>query len=82
MLTEVFIVLERKYSVPANTWCQERSWRKIGAMMEANVEQALDALSFAVFVGVLGWSKGAVDSLLVDVRNDLRNPDIHAFATV
>lgn len=76
------IVVERKYSVPANAWCKDRLWSKIGSMMEANILSLMEALSSAVIVGLLGWTKEATSSLLAEAKADLRNPDIHVFLTL
>jgi hypothetical protein len=76
------IVVERKYSVPVNAWCRARLWRKIGGMMGDITLRSVESVSFDVLVGILGWSKEAVESLLANVKIDLQNPNIHAFSTL
>lgn len=40
---------------------------------------ALQAVSMMIFTQVLGWSSAEVELLLVGVRKDLKNRDIHAY---
>jgi hypothetical protein len=40
---------------------------------------ALEGFSLAVFTRVLGWKKEEVETFLVQVRNDMKNPKIHAY---
>ncbi|KAI0480937.1 S-adenosyl-L-methionine-dependent methyltransferase [Xylariaceae sp. FL0804] len=72
-------VTERKYAVPTNAWAPGRSLQKLGQMMTTNWLTILDALTYPLFTGVLGWPASAVDALLKKVRRELEDPQIHSF---
>lgn len=40
---------------------------------------ALEEFSMALFMHILGWSKGQVEGLLDDVRRDMQDKEIHAY---
>jgi hypothetical protein len=44
-----------------------------------NVLQGLQALSLMSFGAGLGWSAAEVEALLIDVRKDIQNRNIHAY---
>lgn len=53
--------------------------KQIGALMMVNYMEALEAMTFAMFTSVLGWSIEEVQVFLVGVRDDLRKKDVHAY---
>ncbi|KAI1141890.1 S-adenosyl-L-methionine-dependent methyltransferase [Hypoxylon sp. FL0543] len=75
-------IVERKYAVPTNTWPPGKQSQKIGAMQRNNTLQVIDVYSLSVFSQGLGWSKDALDRLLVDVRKDIENTRIHSYSTL
>ncbi|KAI2468651.1 S-adenosyl-L-methionine-dependent methyltransferase [Annulohypoxylon bovei var. microspora] len=75
-------IVERKYAVPTNTWPPGKQSQKIGAMQKSNTLQVIDVYSFPVFSNGLGWSKDALDRLLVEVRKDIENTRIHSYSTL
>lgn len=40
---------------------------------------ALEGFSMAPFTRVLGWTREEVELFLVDVRKEMKNPQIHAY---
>lgn len=50
-----------------------------GAWTQMNFLQGLQGLSLMSFGAGLGWSAAEVETLLVDVRKDIRNRNIHAY---
>lgn len=44
-----------------------------------NMAPALEGFSMALFTRVLGWSKEEVQTFLIDVRKELKDPKIHAY---
>ena len=44
-----------------------------------NMESGLSAFSVAFFTRVLGWTLEEVEVFLVDVRNEMKDPKIHAY---
>lgn len=75
-------IVERKYAVPTNTWPPGKQSQRIGAMQRANTLQIIDVFSWPVFSNGLGWSKDALDRLLVEVRKDIENTRIHSYSTL
>ncbi|KAK4234771.1 Phosphoethanolamine N-methyltransferase [Achaetomium macrosporum] len=72
-------VVQVEYKWPTNTWPKDKKHKEIGAWNLTNMTAALQALSLMIFTTVLGWSVEEVELLLVDVRKDLKNRDIHAY---
>jgi len=50
-----------------------------GLWTHENLAPALEGFSLAAFTRVLGWQKEEVETFLVQVRKDLKNPKIHAY---
>ncbi|KAI0888266.1 S-adenosyl-L-methionine-dependent methyltransferase [Annulohypoxylon maeteangense] len=75
-------IVERKYAVPTNTWPPGKQSQRIGAMQRANTLQIIDVFSWPVFSNGLGWSKDALDRLLIEVRKDIENTRIHSYSTL
>jgi hypothetical protein len=44
-----------------------------------NMTPSLEGFSMALFTRVLGWSKEEVETFLIDVRKDMKDPKIHAY---
>lgn len=40
---------------------------------------ALEGFSMALFTRILGWSKEEVETFLIDVRKEMKDPKIHAY---
>ncbi|KAK4208054.1 S-adenosyl-L-methionine-dependent methyltransferase [Rhypophila decipiens] len=70
-------VVEEKW--PINTWPRDKKYKEVGAWVQENIQQGLEALSLALFTNVLGWSPEQVQLLLVDVRKDLKKREYHAY---
>lgn len=51
----------------------------IGMWNLENTTPALEGFSMALFTRVLGWSKEEVETFLIDVRKEMKNPKIHAY---
>jgi hypothetical protein len=49
---------------------------------QENLAPSLEGFSMALFTRVMGWTKEEVESYLVDVRKELKNPRIHAYLPV
>ncbi|KAK8109086.1 S-adenosyl-L-methionine-dependent methyltransferase [Apiospora sp. TS-2023a] len=73
-------ITERRYPVPVTCWAPGKRLQRIGALMRQNTAVVLEMYSETVFVGVLGWTKEELHTLMRDVRNDLLNNNIHCFA--
>lgn len=75
-------VTERKYAVPVNPWPPGKQLQKIGDMMATNLNIILEPISMPVFMGILGWSRDQLDSLLHEVRKEIADTNLHAFMTL
>lgn len=65
---------------PINSrWPQSKYDKEIGMWSMVNTLDALEALTIAPFTRSLGWSQEAVQTLLVGVRKDVKDVNIHAF---
>ncbi|KAL2126802.1 hypothetical protein VTI74DRAFT_214 [Chaetomium olivicolor] len=68
-----------EYKWPTNTWPKDAKHKEIGSWNHVNIMSALNALTMLSFTQALGWSTVEVEVFLVDVRNDLKNKNIHAY---
>jgi hypothetical protein len=75
-------VKERKYQWPTNTWPRGKKNKTLGLWALMNILDGVSAVSMAIMTRVLGMSPEAVELVLVEVRNDLRNKSIHAYFPV
>ncbi|KAK4120503.1 S-adenosyl-L-methionine-dependent methyltransferase [Parathielavia appendiculata] len=72
-------VVQVDYKWPTNPWPKDPKHKEIGAWTQANIMQALQALSIMSFTKGLGWSVIEVETLLAQVRKDVKNKDVHAY---
>lgn len=75
-------VTERRHPVPVNPWPPGKRLQRQGAMMEENVHIFLEASSFPVFTGALGWTDEQVKTLLSGLKKEVSDPDVHVFLTL
>lgn len=72
-------IVESRYKWPINTWPKDPHHKLCGAWTHENFLQGVQAVSLMLFTNVLGWSKDEIELLLVDVRKDVKNRQIHAY---
>ncbi|KIH87705.1 methyltransferase domain containing protein [Sporothrix brasiliensis 5110] len=68
-----------KYKWPTNPWPRDRKMKTIGYWTLANVEPGLEGLFLALLTRGAGMTKEETMVLCAQARNDLRNPNIHAY---
>lgn len=73
---------EKKFAVPMNPWAKGRDQKTVGAMQMANNLEGVDGITMTVFTRSLGWAPADVEQLLVDVKRDMQDRNIHAYITV
>lgn len=73
---------EKKFAVPMNTWAKGKEQKALGAMQMANNLEGVDGITMTVFTRSLGWTPADVEELLVDVKRDMKDRNIHAYITV
>ncbi|KAF6799493.1 methyltransferase domain-containing protein [Colletotrichum musicola] len=75
-------VEERRFAVPATPWARGRRHKVLGAMQMTNNLEGVQGITMKIFTQVLGWSREEAELLLVDVRKDMADRDIHAYLTM
>ncbi|KAK1966019.1 methyltransferase domain-containing protein [Colletotrichum sublineola] len=64
---------------PTNEWARHPRHKELGTWSYENAVMGVEGLCIAIFTRVLRWPKEKVDVFLAEVRNDLRNREIHAY---
>lgn len=72
-------VVERRFHWPINTWPKGKKNKQLGLWTLSNGLSGLNAISNAVLARSSGMSAEEIETLLVDVRQDLNNKRIHAY---
>lgn len=73
-------IQEKTFYWPTNQWPKGEYFKTISTYFQRDLLDGLEGFSMKLFTKILGWSKEKVQVFLVDVRNDLKNPFIHAYA--
>lgn len=71
-------VVERRFYLPTSPWPKGRYFKTVAAYFQEDLLTGLEAISLKV-LSLLGWTPEEIQVLLVDVRKDLRDTNIHAF---
>ncbi|RDW81850.1 hypothetical protein BP6252_02962 [Coleophoma cylindrospora] len=74
-------VVEEKYDIPIGTWAKGKINKTLGTWCRADTLGVLQGLSLAVLTKGLGMSVEEVEVLLVDVRKNVNNNNIHLYMT-
>jgi hypothetical protein len=72
-------VREEVFAVPGNPWAKGEVQKHLGAMQMENILEGIHGISMLLFTKHLGMSTSAVEALLVDVRKDLKDRNIHFY---
>ncbi|KAI0813755.1 S-adenosyl-L-methionine-dependent methyltransferase [Xylaria sp. FL0064] len=72
-------VREEVFAVPGNPWPKGTEQKQLGAMQMENILEGLYGISISLFTKFLSMSSEAVEALLVDVRKDLMDRNIHFY---
>lgn len=64
---------------PVNGWPANHKEKTLGRWTQVNVLQGIQGFALGLLTRVLEWSAEEVELLLMDVRKDLQNTDIHAY---
>ncbi|GME63079.1 Methyltransferase type 11 [Neofusicoccum parvum] len=72
-------VVEKVYKLPIGMWPQDGRLKQIGSLMMVNYLESLEAMTFALFTSVFGWSIEEIQVFLAGVRKDVRRKDVHAY---
>lgn len=66
---------------PVNTWPRDPHLKKLGLWFQHDLLEGLNSTR-AVLTRGLGWSDEKVEVFLVDVRKDIKNRGVHAYAVM
>lgn len=72
-------VHEEVFAVPGNPWPKGDDQKQLGAMQMENILEGIHGMSIKLFTNFLNMSSEAVEALLVEVRKDLTNRNIHFY---
>ncbi|KAK3905094.1 hypothetical protein C8A05DRAFT_31090 [Staphylotrichum tortipilum] len=72
-------VTQVEYKWPLNAWPKDAKYKELGTWTFVNMISGIQAVSLMLFTNILGWSAEEVEVLLVDVRKEAKNKDIHAY---
>ncbi|KAK5030648.1 hypothetical protein LTS07_005432 [Exophiala sideris] len=67
------------YKWPTNSWPPDGKLKTMGLWNHYNALQGLQGFTVGLFTRILGWSLGKTDTLLMNVKKDLEDKDIHAY---
>ncbi|PTB65864.1 S-adenosyl-L-methionine-dependent methyltransferase [Trichoderma citrinoviride] len=88
MLKEVFErvgfvdVQQLIFKIPTNEWPRDERLKEIGRLWGENFSQGLNGFSIQLMNRVFGRSPAEIELQLVKIREELSNPQIHAYMPV
>jgi SAM-dependent methyltransferase len=71
-------VEEFVYHIPLNKWSNPKK-RTLGTWQMTNFLEGIQGLSLALLTKHLNYSRESLEAFLVQVRKDIRNPEIHGY---
>jgi len=71
-------VVHKRYKIPIGPWARDPMLKEIGMLNYQQVYGGLEGLTLRLYTNVLKWKEEEVMVLLGKVRQDLKNPRIHA----
>ncbi|EXL64234.1 hypothetical protein FOPG_19496 [Fusarium oxysporum f. sp. conglutinans race 2 54008] len=72
-------IVETRFKWPSNCWPKDKKYKDLGAWNNENTNLVLESISLAPLTRGLDWTIEEVNVLLVDVRKELNDPNIHAY---
>ena len=75
-------VVEERYALPGNPWPKGKEAKTLGLWQMNNFSEGLQAITMTVLTKGLGMSVPEVELLLMEVRNDIKNTNIHFYLPV
>lgn len=75
-------VVEETYDIPIGTWARGKTNKILGSWCKADTMGVLQGLSLAVLTKGLGMSAEEVEVLLVDVRKNIEDNNVHLYMTM
>ncbi|KAI0409127.1 S-adenosyl-L-methionine-dependent methyltransferase [Xylaria palmicola] len=72
-------VREEMFAVPGNPWAKGEDQKQLGALQMENILEGLYGITISLFTKFLDMSAESVEAMLIDVRKDLMNRNIHFY---
>ncbi|RKL04539.1 hypothetical protein BFJ70_g17187 [Fusarium oxysporum] len=72
-------IVETRFKWPSNRWPKDKKYKDLGAWNNENTNLVLESISLAPLTTGLDWTIEEVNVLLVDVKKELNDPNIHAY---
>lgn len=73
-------IVDKKYYWATNQWVRGRKQKLQALLLQENLLDGLAAWGLSTLSRGFGWSREMIETLLTKAREDLKNPNIHAFA--
>jgi hypothetical protein len=73
-------VVERSYYWATNQWVKGKPQKLQALWLQENLQEGLPAWGLSTLSRGLGWSRERIEVMIARARNDLRDPNIHAYA--
>ncbi|OJJ50215.1 hypothetical protein ASPZODRAFT_128840 [Penicilliopsis zonata CBS 506.65] len=73
-------VREETYKLPLSPWPKDPRLKEVGHYHQINMLYALGAYTYALLTRALGWKKEEIEALLIGVRKELKDPNIHVYS--
>jgi SAM-dependent methyltransferase len=74
-------VVEKFFYIPTSQWAKGRYFKQLAVLFQENLLNAAEGISLKT-MGFMGWKPDEIREFLVKVREDIRNPSIHAYMPV
>lgn len=75
-------VVEERYALPGNPWPKGREAKTLGLWQMTNFLDGMQAITMTVLTKGLGMTPAEVELLLMDVRKDVQNTNVHFYIPV
>ncbi|EPE04330.1 methyltransferase domain-containing protein [Ophiostoma piceae UAMH 11346] len=75
-------VVEERYALPGNPWPKGKEAKTLGYWQMNNFSEGLQAITMTVLTKGVGMSVPEVELLLMEVRKDIKNTNIHFYLPV
>jgi hypothetical protein len=72
-------VEEHVLKLPVGLWPKNKRLKNVGLFEMVNMDEGLEGLSLMLFTRALKWTPEQVQLFLMDVRKDVKNPNIHGY---
>ncbi|CAK7207605.1 hypothetical protein SEUCBS139899_010415 [Sporothrix eucalyptigena] len=75
-------VVEERYALPGNPWPKGKEAKTLGLWQMTNFLDGMQAITMTVLTKGLGMTPTEVELLLMDVRKDVQNTNVHFYIPV